>query len=928
MDNNPGSKDLFESCEDSLLDNLQDYAIFFLDANGKIISWNKSAEKLMGYRAEDVVGTHFSILFSKEDVESGEPDDELKIALREGMYVKEGVMLRKDGSRFLAEIVTVSLRDSNGNLMGFAKIVRDITERRKLEIAKRRMKRALRVLCRVNGAIIHCERENELLNKACQIIVDEGGYRFAWIGYVTPDDIKPVAKAGEGDVELPDLSWNEDEGQRDLEGTADSAAIKTKKPILRDTRYGSAVSLPLVYKDEVFGVLNIYAGEKDVFDEDEVNLLKELAENLAFAIADHRARENAERVNKAMQFLLKLSTMEVDTNTLLHEALNEVVKLTDSKYGFFGEFGADDFRALVWSRDVMAECRRNEIHFQVSKGSLWAEAIKEGKTLIINQGEFRLPKGHVPINNFLAVPVFKNNTGFMIGLANKSSNYTKADAELTKFFAVNMQQILEKKRVDELQRTIIESTGTAMIIVKEDTTISYANRIAEKLFALPKERLLGKSWIEFTAKEDREKILRYHKLRRIDPKLAPKSYEVKLIDAKGRVKHVLLIISMMNPNMSLISLIDMTEMREAEKVIKESEMRYKLIFESSMDGIIIMDMDARIIDCNESALKILNTRREEITGRKFTEIGIIDEEDLPYFMERFYRGISEKKSEMELKVRVDGEIKWLEILLNLIEVDGKPDMILSIIRDITEKKLMEEKEKAYVRRLKILHELDKGILARKPLNESLKPVVESIRDFVRCDVVAILAYREDGLEAVATSSNIKSDEIDKILKMVRIEKTRVDDLLELNEFSELEKQLLRAGLTSYLCMPLMAKDEPVGVLFLASKRRKAFDEKMEFIVDISAQLAVALHEAILSEMRQRAFEQINDNIEKFAILVDKIRNPLFGISGIADTMISDERAKKLIKEQVDRILEIISALDEGWLESENIREFLKRGYGS
>jgi PAS domain S-box-containing protein len=116
-----------------LVSNVVDYAIFLLDPTGVIASWNEGAERIKGYRADEIIGRHFSIFYPVEDTRNGKPEWELEIARREGRYAEEGWRLRKDGTRFWASVVITALRDETGRLRGFGKVTRDLTERHVLE---------------------------------------------------------------------------------------------------------------------------------------------------------------------------------------------------------------------------------------------------------------------------------------------------------------------------------------------------------------------------------------------------------------------------------------------------------------------------------------------------------------------------------------------------------------------------------------------------------------------------------------------------------------------------------------------------------------------------------------------------------------------------------------------------------------------------
>jgi len=111
-----------------LVEGAEDYAIFMLDPKGNITSWNPGAERIKGYSAEEIIGQHFSCFYPPEKVEAGYPDQELEVAAAKGRFEDEGWRLRKDGSRFWANVIITALRDERGNLKGFSKITRDRTE--------------------------------------------------------------------------------------------------------------------------------------------------------------------------------------------------------------------------------------------------------------------------------------------------------------------------------------------------------------------------------------------------------------------------------------------------------------------------------------------------------------------------------------------------------------------------------------------------------------------------------------------------------------------------------------------------------------------------------------------------------------------------------------------------------------------------------
>jgi PAS domain S-box-containing protein len=144
-----------------LVQGVRDYAIYLLDPDGQVSNWNAGAEAIKGYRADEIVGRHFSLFYTPEDQAGGEPARALQTALHHGKYENEAWRVRKDGSRFCAHVIIDPIRDDDGNHIGFAKITRDVTEQRKareeLEEARASLFQAqkLQAIGELTGGIAH-----------------------------------------------------------------------------------------------------------------------------------------------------------------------------------------------------------------------------------------------------------------------------------------------------------------------------------------------------------------------------------------------------------------------------------------------------------------------------------------------------------------------------------------------------------------------------------------------------------------------------------------------------------------------------------------------------------------------------------------------------------------------------------------------------
>ncbi len=120
-----------------LVDGVKDYAIFLLTPSGNIASWNAGAERIKGYRAEEIIGKHFRIFYPEKEKLERKPEKELDMALERGQFQEEGWRLRKDGTRFWASVLVTPIRDEHGELRGFGKIIRDLTDSRAADMRYR-----------------------------------------------------------------------------------------------------------------------------------------------------------------------------------------------------------------------------------------------------------------------------------------------------------------------------------------------------------------------------------------------------------------------------------------------------------------------------------------------------------------------------------------------------------------------------------------------------------------------------------------------------------------------------------------------------------------------------------------------------------------------------------------------------------------------
>ena len=166
-----------------LVEGVKDYAIFLLNPQGYVATWNKGAERIKGYKTEEIVGQHFSKFYSKEDVERDKPGIELQVAAVEGQFEDEGWRIRKDGSRFWANVVITAVRDKGGVLVGYSKVTRDFTDRKNAEDAVQASEARFRSLFEFSpDAIVVTDQEGKISEINSQVQKSFGYERGELLG--------------------------------------------------------------------------------------------------------------------------------------------------------------------------------------------------------------------------------------------------------------------------------------------------------------------------------------------------------------------------------------------------------------------------------------------------------------------------------------------------------------------------------------------------------------------------------------------------------------------------------------------------------------------------------------------------------------------------------------------------------------------------
>jgi PAS domain S-box-containing protein len=348
------SRDLFRK----LVESIRDYAIFGLDLEGRVQTWNVGAARIKGYRAEEVIGRHFSIFHPQEDRNAGTCERLLLEAMSAGRAESEGWRVRKDGSRFWANVVITAIRGSDGKLTGFAKVTRDITERRnsereRLRLAEERVARAAaekneaqrsffkEVMTALSESLDYRANLTRIAELAvprladwCSIdmVADSGGPpRQLAMAHVDPGKVesaKEIRRKYPPDPGSPSgISNVIRTGRAELYETVPEALLLQAcvdvehLRMIRNLGIRSAMFVPMIARDRVLGAITlVYAESGRNYDQDDLEIAMDFARRCAVAVdnarlnaAEQSARQSADLANRAKDEFLATMSHELRT---------------------------------------------------------------------------------------------------------------------------------------------------------------------------------------------------------------------------------------------------------------------------------------------------------------------------------------------------------------------------------------------------------------------------------------------------------------------------------------------------------------------------------------------------------------------------------------------------------------------------------------
>jgi PAS domain S-box-containing protein len=676
--------------------------IVITDHEGAIVWVNPAFSKLTGYSAEEVLGKTQRIL--KSDRQNADFYDSMWREIQAGsVWQGEIFNRRKDGSLYLEDETITPVRSDGAEISHFIAIKVDATERRHSELELRRLNRTLSTLSGCNAVLVHATDENQLLNQICDVVVHVGGFRLAWVGYTENDGDKAVrlmAKSGfdDGYIEKAQITWADTERGWGPAGTA----IRTGEVcILRDILqtpqftpwrddavqrgYASIISLPLREGSQTFGVLNIYAPEPNAFDDPEVELLKELAADLAYGVTalrhetERRRAEAALRESEERYRMLfarnphPMWTCDVETRAFL-----EVNDAAVAHYGYsreeFLQMTVEDIRPPEDVPGLLSTLSNAECGYTSSESTRHRK--KDGTVIYVDTAVYRFMQYGKLVSLVLATDITERRRA--------EESVRRSEAELRSF-------------VENSPFGIFRSS------IEEDRFLAVNSALVKMLgYASEEELLSSRLTTNIIDPWEREAILGLllrdggdGSLSGIDSRYRRKDGTIGTARFCGRVQE--------SPAGGFVFegiAEDVTERKQAEHALRDSEERFRRAVEGAPTGMYIQT-EGILRYFNPAALAIFGAESaSQIVGRGFLEV--IHPDTRPAVIERARRVLEEKEAAPFLEerlLRLDGTVFDGEVTAVPFVFEGR-DGALVFVRDITRRKREEEKRRVLEQQLR------------------------------------------------------------------------------------------------------------------------------------------------------------------------------------------------------------------------------------
>ncbi|HKQ76212.1 MAG TPA: PAS domain S-box protein [Blastocatellia bacterium] len=702
-----------------LVEGIEDYAIFVLDPQGRVIIWNSGAVGIQGYRTDEIIGQDFSIFFPPEDVERGKPWQGLEIAAEAGRYVEEGWRVRKDGSRFLANVLTTTLRGADGRLRGYVKVMRDVTVRRQAEDELRKSKQFVQRIVEISPGVINIyglkQGKSIYTNRSIASTLgydpseQADGAEFIR-SVMHPDDWQPFLDhlsrfARLGDDETIEFDF------RMMRKNGEFGWFHSRHKVFARDEDGSV--------REVIGTIVDITERK--YEEEKARFFDDLGQSLRPLADPEEIKATAARILGEYLGADRCAYAEIETNEEYLNVTNDYTRGdTPSVVGRFSvtDLGLEALRFMRSDRpyvvsDIEAEpsARRDLSAYRQAevRALVCAPLNKHGHYVARMAVSQKTPRRWSSWEVRL-ITIVANRCWESVERARAVRNLRESDERYRAFIAQSTEAIWRFELEKPIPITLPEDEQLDMLY--QYAYLAECNDVLARMYGYEKaDQILGARIGDLLPRSDPQNIAHLLAFKRSGYRLT--DVETHEVDRHGNTKYFLNNQTGIVENGAIIRSWgiqrDITELKRAEQALRESEERLRRISEASQDSIWEIDLKTNQLWWSEKARPLFGHGPGDLQPGLNDWYGRIHPEDadrVKHCFEKFLRGDARNWADEYRFRRADGAYVYiLDLGRKFYDESGAPVRIAGAMTNITERRQAEEALRASEKRYRLLTEL-------------------------------------------------------------------------------------------------------------------------------------------------------------------------------------------------------------------------------